>query len=128
MSVDRQEIQIYLRKARPDQGLELGWNTRDTTALSRPVWFYLRGEEYSAQIDHFVESIERGVTPISSFRTASDTDLIAGMMRADSATTRTAITLPVRGAASATARQVVNAPRGLRRMARWFGARGEDRA
>ena len=128
MSVDRQEMQIYLRQARPDQGLEQGWNTRDTTALTRPVWFYLRGEEYSAQIDHFVECIEGGTTPISSFRTASDTDLVAGMMRADSVTKRTAIVSPVAGSAGVTAREVVAAPQGLRRIARWFGARGEDRA
>ena len=128
MSVDRQEIQIYLRKARTDEGLEQGWNTHSTTALTRPVWFYMRGEEYSAQIDHFVECIERGVTPIASFRTASDTDLVADMMRADADTARTAIAFPVRGVASATARQVRDAPRGLDRMARWFGARGEGGA
>ena len=127
MSIDRQEMQIYLRKAHAGEGLEQGWNTRDTTSLTRPVWFYLRGEEYSAQIDHFVECIERGTTPMTSFRTACDTDLIANMMRADSETTRTAISFPGRGAASATARQVVDAPRGLRRVARWFGARGEGR-
>ena len=128
MSVDRQEMQIYLRQAHAGEGLEQGWNTRDTTSLTKPVWFYLRGEEYSAQIEHFVECIERGVTPLTSFRTASDTDLIASMMRADSAATRTAIAFPGRGAASTTARQVVAAPRGLRRVARWFGARGEGRA
>jgi len=128
MSVDRQEMQIYLRKAHAGEGLEQGWNTRDTTSLTKPVWFYLRGEEYSAQIEHFVECIERGETPMTSFRTASDTDLIASMMRADSAATRTAIAFPGRGAASTTARQVVAAPRGLRRVARWFGARGEGRA
>jgi scyllo-inositol 2-dehydrogenase (NADP+) len=127
MSVDRQEMQIYLRQARPDQGLEQGWNTRDTTALTRPVWFYLRGEEYSAQIDHFVECIESGKTPITSFRAASDTDLVAGMMRADSATQRTAIVVPLGGSTGVSARELVAAPRGLRRIARWFGAHGEDR-
>jgi scyllo-inositol 2-dehydrogenase (NADP+) len=128
MSVDRQEMQIYLRKAHAEEGLEQGWNTRDTTSLTKPVWFYLRGEEYSAQIDHFVECIERGITPMTSFRTASDTDLVAGMMRADSTSARTAITFPGRGAAGAIARPVVAAPRGLRRVARWFGARGEGSA
>ena len=38
----------------PD-GYEQGWNVRYTTELTEPVWFYLRGEEYSAQIEHFVE-------------------------------------------------------------------------
>jgi scyllo-inositol 2-dehydrogenase (NADP+) len=128
MSIDRQEMQIYLRKAKPEERLEQGWNTRDTTALTKPVWFYLRGEEYSAQIDNFVECVEQGVTPISTFRTASDTDLVAGMMRADSQTAPTAITVPAGGLASATMRQAVDAPRGLRRMTRWFGTRGEEKA
>ena len=49
---DRQECQVYLRDTAtiPD-GYEQGWNVRYTTELTEPVWFYLRGEEYSAQID-----------------------------------------------------------------------------
>ena len=34
----------------PD-GYQHGWNVRYTTELTEPVGFYLRGEEYSAQID-----------------------------------------------------------------------------
>ena len=30
-----------------------GWTIRYTTDLTDEVWFYLRGEEYSAQIDYF---------------------------------------------------------------------------
>ena len=30
---------------------------RYTTELTAPVWFYLRGEEYSAQIDDFVAAV-----------------------------------------------------------------------
>ena len=33
---------------------------RYTTELTDEVWFYLRGEEYSAQLDAFVERIARG--------------------------------------------------------------------
>ena len=51
---DRQECQVYLRDtATPPDGYEHGWNVRYTTELTEPVWFYLRGEEYSAQIDSF---------------------------------------------------------------------------
>jgi len=45
----------------------------------------VRGEEYSAQIDHFVKCIREGKTALTSFRTASDTTLIANMMREDAA-------------------------------------------
>ena len=56
---DRQECQVYLRDDAPrPPGYEPGWNARYTTELTDPVWFYLRGEEYSAQIDHFIERID----------------------------------------------------------------------
>ena len=49
---DRQECQVYLRDgAVAPEGYEQGWNVSYTTELTEPVWFYLRGEEYSAQID-----------------------------------------------------------------------------
>jgi predicted dehydrogenase len=84
INVDRQEIQIYLR-AVPEAatGFNKGWNVRYTTELTQPVWFYVRGEEYSAQIDHFVQTINSGGTTISNFDTASETDLVAAMMRED---------------------------------------------
>jgi hypothetical protein len=31
---------------------------RYTTELTDEVWFYLRGEEYSAQIDYFVRHVQ----------------------------------------------------------------------
>ncbi len=32
---------------------------RYTTELTEPVWFYLRGEEYSAQIDAFIQRVKK---------------------------------------------------------------------
>jgi scyllo-inositol 2-dehydrogenase (NADP+) len=85
INVDRQEIQIYLRTLppAPASGFVKGWNVRYTTELTSPVWFYVRGEEYSAQIDHFVQTIKSGGTTISSFRSASDASIVAAMMRED---------------------------------------------
>jgi scyllo-inositol 2-dehydrogenase (NADP+) len=94
INVDRQEIQIYLRNHDAADGFTKGWNVRYTTELTRPVWFYVRGEEYSAQIDHFVHCINTGSTPTSTFRTASDTVLVAAMLRQDAAQARTAVALP----------------------------------
>jgi predicted dehydrogenase len=55
---DRQECQVYLRDdALLPPGYEPGWNVRYTTELTEPVGFYLRGEEYSAQIEHFIERV-----------------------------------------------------------------------
>jgi len=92
INVDRQEIQVYLRSLpAPFDAYAPGWNVRYTTELTHPVWFYVRGEEYSAQIDHFVQCIKTGATPISNFRTASDASLVAKKMREDAGKPRTAI-------------------------------------
>ena len=85
---DRQECQVYLRAtAALPGGYRQGWNVRYTTELTEPVWFYMRGEEYSAQLDHFVRSIEdqRASQNISSFRDALVTDRSIEMMIADAA-------------------------------------------
>ncbi|MBN9126720.1 MAG: Gfo/Idh/MocA family oxidoreductase, partial [Nitrosospira sp.] len=55
---DRQECRTYLRDtAQFPPNYHQGWNVRYTTELTEPVWFYLRGEEYSAQLDYFVRCI-----------------------------------------------------------------------
>lgn len=73
---DRQECQIYLRAPAPAlPELPAGWTVRYTTELTSPTWFYLRGEEYSAQVDHFVECIQdRSRENISTFASALNTD------------------------------------------------------
>jgi predicted dehydrogenase len=84
ISADRQECQVYLRSphpAMPEFGS--GWTVKYTTDLTEEVWFYLRGEEYSAQIDYFVKAIESKQTDnINSFRSALETDKVVGMMLA----------------------------------------------
>ena len=48
---------------------------RYTTELTAPVWFYVRGEEYSAQLDYFVQAIEDKRTDnVNSFASAAETD------------------------------------------------------
>lgn len=85
LCADRQEIQVYVRHA-PPRAPELvpGWNVRYTTQLTRPVWFYLRGEEYSAQIDQFVQAVKRrGTDALCTFRAAAAVDRVADMMLKD---------------------------------------------
>lgn len=85
---DRQECQAYLRdNATLPQGYLKGWNVRYTTDLTEPVWFYVRGEEYSAQLDYFVRCIEerRAAENVNSFSSAVMTDKVLSMMIADAA-------------------------------------------
>jgi predicted dehydrogenase len=84
VTADRQECQIYLREAHPGlPDVRKGWTVRYTTDLTEEVWFYLRGEEYSAQIDYFAKSIEQGRTDgQSTFRSALETDRVASMILA----------------------------------------------
>jgi predicted dehydrogenase len=83
---DRQECQVFLRDtAKIPDGYSQGWNVRYTTELTEEVWFYVRGEEYSAQLDYFVKSIQSGAKEnVNSFQSAFETDKVIAMIIADS--------------------------------------------
>lgn len=82
---DRQECQAYLRDDVPlAPGYEPGWNVRYTTDLTESVWFYLRGEEYSAQLDAFVQRVKEGRTDgVNGFESATVADRVMAMMVTD---------------------------------------------
>jgi scyllo-inositol 2-dehydrogenase (NADP+) len=82
---DRQEVQVYLRDtATVPDGYRTGWNVHYTTDLSEQPWFYLRGEEYSAQADAFVRRVRaRMVDGLNVFSSAAATDRILSMISAD---------------------------------------------
>lgn len=84
---DRQECQVYLREgAKIPEGYQAGWNVRYTTDMTEPVWFYVRGEEYSAQLDYFVRCIEgKRSDNVNSFANAVATDRVMATMVADAA-------------------------------------------
>lgn len=88
---DRQECQVFLRdNTNPPAGYTKGWNVRYTTELTKPVWFYVRGEEYSAQLDYFIQSIVSAKrTNVNSFAFAAQTDQVLSMMREDATSTQT---------------------------------------
>jgi predicted dehydrogenase len=84
---DRQECQVYLRNAPTElDGYRQGWNVKYTTELTEPVGYYLRGEEYSAQIDHFVSCVRAGkLGDENDFGSAVVTDQVIELMIADAA-------------------------------------------
>ncbi|EAR26061.1 oxidoreductase-like protein [marine actinobacterium PHSC20C1] len=84
---DRQEIQVYLRNTAPAiDGYQQGWTIKSTTELTPEVWFYLRGEEYSAQLDYFVHRIdEPSLDSTNDFASAARTDRIIELLTQDAA-------------------------------------------
>ncbi|HEV8113649.1 MAG TPA: Gfo/Idh/MocA family oxidoreductase [Planctomycetota bacterium] len=80
---DRQELKVHLRSGCAFERYEEGWTTRYITDLQKPVDFYLRGEEYSAQIDAFVRAIESGnLDHENAFASACETDRVLHMIAA----------------------------------------------
>jgi predicted dehydrogenase len=82
---DATEIKIYLNESNIREKLDKGWTIKYITDLAVPVDFYLRGEEYSAQIDHFIKCItDKKQTDINSFEQALYTDKVIELIIADS--------------------------------------------
>jgi predicted dehydrogenase len=74
---DRQELQVYLDPGCSFDAYQEGWNTRYITGLQKPVRFYLRGEEYTAQLDAFFQAIRSGdLTHENSFASAYEADRV----------------------------------------------------
>lgn len=82
---DRQECQVFLRDgATVPDGYDKGWNVKYTTELTQPVWFYLRGEEYSAQLADFVRRVgTRQTDGINTFASGAVTDRLLGLLQTD---------------------------------------------
>ena len=80
------------------------WPTsaRVVIELTEAVWFYLRGEEYSAQLDHFVRRVQRReLDGLNSFTSAAVTDRALELLTIDAArgpvTTDEAVAAPPDG-------------------------------
>lgn len=91
---DRQEIQVYLRdSAPPTPGYVRGWNVKYATELTPAPWFFLRGEEYSDQVDAFVRRVQSAdVDGVNTFATGTVTDQAIAMIVDDDASGRTTTT------------------------------------
>ncbi|WP_310557801.1 Gfo/Idh/MocA family oxidoreductase [Flavobacterium sp.] len=82
---DATEMKIFLRKPFKKEGLDKGWTMKYITDFAIPVDFYLRGEEYSAQIEHFVDCvIHKKQTTCNSFEEGLYTDKVIEMIIDDS--------------------------------------------
>jgi predicted dehydrogenase len=78
---DATEIKLFLKEENKKENLEKGWTIKYIPELAIPVHFYLRGEEYSAQVDAFVDSIQkRHPAAINTFEQALYTDSVIDMI------------------------------------------------
>lgn len=79
--VNRQELKVYLREGAEFERYVEGWNVRYITDVQKPVGFYLRGEEYSAQVESFLDAVRSGNTAHeNSFASAYETDRVVDLI------------------------------------------------
>jgi predicted dehydrogenase len=79
---DANELKVYFNSSDCPDNYSKGWNVKYTTELTEPVAFYLRGEEYSAQIDYFIKAIQNKVpNTINNFQSAWLTDKVITLIR-----------------------------------------------
>ena len=79
--VDRTELQLFLTtKISEPEPYGEGWSVRHITDLTPPVSYYLRGEEYSAQLEAFGRAILGQVPQRNDFSSAAATDLTIEMI------------------------------------------------
>ncbi len=82
---DATEMKVYFKDDNYPSGYTKGWNVKYVTDLTKQVDFYLRGEEYSAQVDYFINAI-MGKVPnsINTFKSALLTDKAISIIRNNS--------------------------------------------
>ncbi len=83
---NKHAYKIYLRDKTPSNGFRNGWNTRYITDFAEPVRYYVRGNEFSRQLDYFVDCIEKNQTGnICGFSDAFMTDAVMAQITRDAA-------------------------------------------
>ncbi len=82
---DANELKVFLKDGNLPEGYSKGWNIKYITELTEQVDFYLRGEEYSAQVDYFVKAAQ-GKLPnsVNTFESAWLTDRAISIIKQSS--------------------------------------------
>jgi len=81
---DLHAYKVFLRDDSVDGLFKKGWNTRYVTDFAKPVRFYVRGNEFTRQLDHFVDCIlGRCGENISPFSQGLKADLVIEQIIAD---------------------------------------------
>lgn len=81
LEADATTLKIYIKEDKPQYGLQKGWNFKYITDVTPMVDFNLRGEEYTAENQAFINSIITGkIDDRNSFENALQTDYIIKKM------------------------------------------------
>lgn len=79
---DANELKVHFHGTDCPAGYTRGWNVKYVTDLTEQVDYYLRGEEYSAQIDHFIKAVRKEVpNTINNFQSAWHTDKVISLIK-----------------------------------------------
>lgn len=83
--VDTQECKLFLNDGNKKEKLKKGWNFKYITDLTKPVNFFVRGEEYTNQLGYFINRVNSKPTEknINSFENAIQTSLVIDMIKKD---------------------------------------------
>ncbi len=82
---DANELKLFLKDDNALNSYSKGWNVKYITDLQDGIDFYLRGEEYSAQLDYFVKVLEGKVpNTINNFASAAKTDKAISIIKKSS--------------------------------------------
>jgi predicted dehydrogenase len=83
---DASELKVYFKEENAFGDYVKGWNVKYITDLTNEVDFYLRGEEYSAQLDYFVKAtLGKVPNSINTFHSAWYTDRAIEMIKKSAA-------------------------------------------
>ncbi|MAF83648.1 MAG: hypothetical protein CL797_06040 [Chromatiales bacterium] len=81
---DKHEYKIYLKQEDISNNYQKGWNTRYITEFSKPVRFYVRGNEFTSQLDNVIDCIKnKRIENVCDFSEAIKTDRIMADIRQD---------------------------------------------
>jgi predicted dehydrogenase len=83
---DAQEIKIFLKTGNKEEGLEKGWNMKYITDLQKSPDFYLRGEDFSGEVEYFIDHVvNKNQDNINSFENAFKVDRVIDLLKKDAA-------------------------------------------
>jgi len=84
IAADLHAIKLYLTDAKEEYGFSMGWNTLYVTDFCKPVRFYVRGAEFTSQLDYFIDCILNGVQgEVCNFADGLATDIIMNQIFSD---------------------------------------------